>query len=483
MNGVQIMKRFFLFMGMLFFLAIFLPEGAVAGPSGSVQCDSYKMDLTGTAFVYGVSYTEHVVLEKVKKSGSAQGQWKLTAFETTSIFPGTLPVQIDRVDRQSLGYGMWMDVHSVAAGNVVRASIIASNIVLDVVGNRIGYIKTNVWCGTISGKQVSFKWHQQSPTEPVLTGPLTLQGEQIKVEIASPKIDERYVFSEAAPGTITFTATARATPASYSSQLVWSVEGVPGSTMTIEPANATGPSIKVTYTKLPPQNSGFGRKKLTVRLKVGDCQVGATSNVRLFFPAFAANNPGGAEPNWFYYWKQTSAGVGPVKYAGASVHCGSGSSHRALGYYRNTIFDTVYYICNLRNMGDDFPFMAKKDNNGIMGNVKVFGIDTFAIACRHEYGHYTHYQTWWKQYRTDDKFLDTNRNGILDDKEQLLDKDGDLVPDALEPGMGLNPNNRNTFGIGPDGNDEELLCWMAETNWPIGSANSQDWAKPGKQWK
>ena len=55
---------------------------------------------------------------------------------------------------------------------------------------------------------------------------------------------------------------------------------------------------------------GKGRKKLSVRLKVGDCEAKATANVRLFFPAFATNNPGGGEPNWFYYWKQTSAAVG-----------------------------------------------------------------------------------------------------------------------------------------------------------------------------
>ena len=252
--------------------------------------------------------------------------------------------------------------------------------------------------------------------------------------------------------------------------------------MKVEPANRTGPTIKVTYIKLPPKNSGFGRKKLSVRLKVDDCQAGATSNVRLFFPAFAKNNPGGTEPNWFYYWKQTSAAVGPVRYGGGSHLCSTGAS-RDLGFYRNTIFDSVFYICNLRNLGDDFPFMAKKDNNGNLGDVKVYGIDTFAVACRHENGHYSHYQTWWKQYRTADKFLDTNRNGILDEKEQLLDKDGDLVPDTIESGIGLNPNNRNTFGIGPDGDDEELLCWMAETNWAIGSVNSQDWAKPGKQWR
>jgi hypothetical protein len=118
-----------------------------------------------------------------------------------------------------------------------------------------------------------------------------------------------------------------------------------------------------------------------------------------------------------------------------------------------------------------------------MKDVRVTGIDTFAVACLHENAHYTHFTQWWKQYRTGDKFQDANRNGILDEKEELLDKDGDLVPDALEEGLHVDPKNRNTYGIGPNGDDEEFLCWMAEATWKIGSADMEDWAKPGKQWK
>jgi len=474
--------RLVVFMGMMFILLTFLPEGAAAGPSATVQCDSYKMDLKGTTVMFGVSYTEHVVLEKVQKSGDAQGKWKLTNFEQTIIYPQPINFPMNQLDHHDVGHGMWMDVRTIVAGNTVHTQVVKSNIVLDVVGNRIGYVNTNVWCGTISGKQASFKWHKESPTEPTLTGPVSLQGERIKVEVTSPIMGKGYFFSETAPGVLTFTAAAKATPAKYSSQLVWEIEEAPGSEMMVVPADRTGPTIQVTFTKLPPKNSGFGPKKLSVRLKVDDCQVAATSDVRLFFPAFAKNNPGGSEPNWFYYWKQTSAATGPVRYGGGSNLCSTGAS-RDLGFYRNAIFDSVFYICNLRNLGDDFPFTAKKDSNGILGDVKVYGIDTFAVACRHENAHFSHYQTWWKQYRTTDKFMDTNRNGILDGKEQLLDKDGDHVPDAIEPGIGLNPNNRNTFGIGPEGDDEELLCWMAETHWQIGIADSQDWAKPGKQWR
>lgn len=465
-----------------FFLVASTSNVSRSGSSATVQCDSYKISLGGVITTYGSTYTEIMTLEKIHKSGGAQGKWKLTRFEQIIQFPATLPFSLDKVVHVDMKHGMWIDVKSVAVSNLVHTWLVKSNIVFDVVGNRIGYKDKNVWCGKISGNQATFKWHEENPNEPTLTGPVSLQGERISVNITSPSNDKRYVFSKSVPGQITFTATAKASPSKYNSQLVWAVEVIPGSQIQVEPANYTGPTIKVTYTNLPPANISFGRKKISVQLKVDNCQVETTSNVRLFFPAFATNNPSGSEPNWFYYWKQTSAAIGPVRYIVSSSNCTS-EGNRTLGFYNSTFFDSVFYICNLRNLGDDFPYKAKTYKNNIMSNVKVYGIDTFAITCTHENAHYQHYQNWWKQFRTTNKFQDTNRNGILDIKEQDLDKDGDLVPDAIEPKNGLNPNNKNTYGIGPDGNDEEFLCWEAETKWSIGSANKEDWAKPGKQWK
>jgi hypothetical protein len=241
--------------------------------------------------------------------------------------------------------------------------------------------------------------------------------------------------------------------------------------------------IKVTYTNLPKANSDLGLKTITATLKHNRCQAQAQKELRFFFPALAKNNPGGAEPNWFYYWAQTSACVGPARFGGGTGQCSINTSSRDLGYYRNTVFDTIYYICDLKNLGPDFPFVAKRIDGGKWADLRVTGIDTFGAACLHENAHYTHFTQWWKAYQTADKFLDTNKNRILDEKEEKLDKDGDLVPDALEEGLHLDPKNRNTYGIGPDGDDEEALCWFAEAGWKIGKADKEDWAKPGKQWK
>ena len=93
-------------MGMVLFLITSLPEGASAGPSATVQCDSYKMDLKGTSVNFGVSYTEHVVLEKVQKSGNAQGKWKLTNFEQIIVYPRPINFAMNQVDHHDLGHGM-----------------------------------------------------------------------------------------------------------------------------------------------------------------------------------------------------------------------------------------------------------------------------------------------------------------------------------------------------------------------------------------
>ena len=74
--------------------------------------DSYKMDLQGTTKTFGVSYTEHVVLEKLQKSGNAQGKWKLTGFEQTIMYPQPVNFSINKVDHHDLGHGMCMDGHT-----------------------------------------------------------------------------------------------------------------------------------------------------------------------------------------------------------------------------------------------------------------------------------------------------------------------------------------------------------------------------------
>ncbi len=307
--------------------------------------------------------------------------------------------------------------------------------------------------------------------------------EKIQVSIKTQDGQDKYCFSETSPGKLEFTLAADVTPAALADEVAWTIPQLAGSTLTITPANSRGRTIKVTYTGLPKNNSDFGVKKIGAAILKGRCLGEATKELRFFFPALAKNNPGGSEPNWFYFWKQTSACVGPARFGGDSVKCESGAGGHDLGYYRNAAFDSFYNICDLKYQGPDFPFKAWSSKGGDLVLRDVTGIDTFAVACIHENAHYTHAIQWWKKHKATDKFDDPNRNGVKDDVEQKLDKDGDLVPDALEKGLQLDPANKYTHDPNRKSDDEEVLCWIAEATWQVGKADKEDWAKPGKQWK
>jgi len=337
----------------------------------------------------------------------------------------------------------------------------------------------------------TFHWRESQPDGESFTDyRLTIRAEigepckeKIGLSIRTGDGRDKYCFSEGSPGKLEFTLTAEVTPPAYADEVTWTLPDLPGSTRAVSPADAKGRTIKVTYTNLPKRNADFGPKTVTASIVHGSCRAQDQIEIQFFFPKMAKNNPGGTDPNWFYYWSQTSARVGPARFGGGLSKCVVDPNARNLGYYRSEIFDTVYYICDLRALGPDFPFLAKRIVGNKWGEAKVTGIDTFAVACLHENAHYEHFTQWWKAHRTSDRFEDTNRNGIKDDRERKFDKDGDLVPDALEEGLHLDPKNGNTYGIGPDGDDEEALCWFAETTWKIGKADKEDWAKPGKQWK
>ena len=128
--------------------------------------------------------------------------------------------------------------------------------------------------------------------------------------------------------------------------------------------------------------------------------------------------------------------------------------------------------------------MVKWPGGSNISEVPVTGIDTFAAASYHENGHYSHFKNWWFAHKAANPFSpseDMNKNSIKDSAENQLDRDQDLIPDAHEPGLGFDPNKKYTYkGIKED--DEELLAWKDESKWQVGSANKEDWAKPGKQW-
>ena len=73
--------------------------------------------------------------------------------------------------------------------------------------------------------------------------------------------------------------------------------------------------------------------------------------------------------------------------------------------------------------------------------------------------------------------------------EHNSDLDRDFIPDDREAELGFDPNSRDTYGMGRrDGDcdcdywdDSEITAYQAQESWPVGSADKEDWADPGKQ--
>jgi hypothetical protein len=475
-----------------FFLLIFLLlvlEAVPAAWAGSVKCPRYTVVVEGITSplpVPEISYRERLEMHKVTDSPGYDGRWQIDRFEQENIYshPTTIPFgPLHTNQRIELGLGQWLQCQSSATGNSVLSVCTEGNAFLDVSRGRIGSAKSGRWIGKFSGKEVTIRFSPESVIEPDLKGEVQeLKAGQINLVITAPVAKQKIAYSADSPGVLELDLKAQVTPAENQNEIQWEIPEIEGSQKKVEPASEQGPSIHVTYRGLPSQNQAFGKKTIRATVKSGACQAEDEREIQVFFPRDAKNHPGGETPNWFYYWSQTKARVGPAKFGGLIKGCSGGSGRDGtVGYYRNEAFDDFYYICDLKRLGADFRFQTVKWSGNLPDNVSVTGIDTFAAASRHENAHLRHFKDWWAAHRTSDKFKDTNRNGILDSVEEQKDKDGDLVPDLLEPGFGLDPTKKSTFGVADD--DEEILTWKAEGEWSIGGADLEDWAKPGKQWK
>jgi len=455
--------------------------------AGSVKCPEVGVILSGIGGVGGGhTYQEIVELHKKRGGKGYNGKWQVHRFTQINTYPHPVKPPISTSNIVQFGHGMSMKCDAHAGGNQVISVCTGGNLTLDVVNNRIGSRITNIWIGKIQGDHMSLKFHKENPFEPTITGTIKkIRNGRLKLNISQPSSNQKYVYDTNSPGKLKMTLKASVTPPEYKSDVKWTIPEIPGSTRTVTPASATGDSIEVEFEDLPSSNSSFGKKTIQAEVDAELCKAEDTKNVTVFFPRDADNNPGGSEPNWYYYWSQTSAKKGPAKYGGLSGQCASGQSgdrDNLIGYYRYIHRDPHYFICDLRRLGNDFKFTAVRlrTNPFSIDSEEVKGIDTFAVASYHEYGHYKHFKDWWFQF---------NPNPIRSTGGHMkpgYDKDGDFIPNTVEPGINLDPNTKYTlrqYDPNIDLDDEEYLTWLEEAKWVIGSANNEDWAKPGKQWR
>ncbi|MBS3751723.1 MAG: hypothetical protein KGY39_09495, partial [Anaerolineales bacterium] len=70
------------------------------------------------------------------------------------------------------------------------------------------------------------------------------------------------------------------------------------------PAGGADVMCLLRYHEMPQKYDDFGKKTITMRLGGEESPWNYYQDVELFFHAEGTGNPGGQDPNWFYYWKQ-----------------------------------------------------------------------------------------------------------------------------------------------------------------------------------
>ncbi|GEM_PF-799100 len=326
--------------------------------------------------------------------------------------------------------------------------------------------------------------------------------ENISIEIVSPKHQSRHVFTDKKEGTLTIEFEAKVTPEKYANAVEWDIPQLDGSIRKVYPASLTpnpkGSKILVTYKGLPTYNDAFGKKTIKARLKVEGCTIEDAKEIAIFYPRDEKNNPQGKYPNWFYYWRQTPAGMPFGHNVRINFDCEgvplnkcvcidkNGNRTNVAGMYNYDLSDyKTVNVCDLRKNADNpetFEINIPAIKLSIpqtLAERKIFKytyIDTFAVVIMHEFTHFLNNHNFWP-YGYD----------------PLFDRDRDTLPDRIESDLGLDPKKKLTYWEdklrnpqNPDeywADDEELLTLSATYDYPIGTFDQYDWAKPGKNWQ
>ncbi len=485
------MRQWFLFSMIVTFLVWASSGTALAARA---KCPELSVYLEGSTTAMGVVYTERLTMHKVSGGSAYDGKWLVDEFEQQIDYPWnlipTVPPTSTRVD---MGLGMWMDNQSRQVGpRTLLITSTAGNYTLDVVGGKVGLASTGRYSGSISGDEMSFKFDPANVNEPMLKGKILRggQGEDIDLAIAimNDASGGRFCYSTDTPATLQLVLEARVTPAGRAGDVEWTLPEIPGSVRLVNPVDSRGPYLTVTYKLLPENNTSFGEKTITARIRSGACKAEESKKIKIFYPSIAENNPGGRDPNWFYYWSQTPA----AKPGGHTVNLVYGGHPYSFCHWEGEgtagFFNPLHhqhrtvYVCNLTSIGGSsmsnrFPLLSRNQPLNTVGILEGWGtttyIDTFATVVMHENEHVRLYEMW--------------KTGKSEAQLTAEDSDGDGVPDAKEEQFGFNPALKQTWLSAGDTAkikyDEEWLCYEAMRGHTPGSLDKYDWSRPGKQWQ
>jgi len=354
----------------------------------------------------------------------------------------------------------------------------------------------------------------------------------IKFEFVTPKGDpvaaadtmgegrNEYTYSAASPGTFDINFQAKVMPAAADlnkikddvSFMAGAVAADMGTWAGANPngrATAVPPHLeaKITFSGLPASNGDFGRKTATLLWKGFGIE---RTFYEVFFPRgdmpVATNNPGGTDPNWFYYWTQLYATASTVRHDAATATPGAtpamttwsyaaardknlmvfGAGNPTAGrpYGVGEFFSGVdWHVCTMIHEGQHITQIATADPL-----VPSAGADSFQYGWSFNQGTHNH---WTKG--PDGQW---GRAGVDDDGNGTVDDAKPLPP--FEPGRGDDVNLSKTVGV-PAGYNNWPDAWAL----PVPNAGpspiesqainasdtamnehdyaDRDWADPGKQ--
>lgn len=461
--------------------------------AAKATCPELSVYLEGSSNNMGVVYTERLTMHKVSGGPGYDGKWLIDELEQQMDYPWELkPMVPPTSTRVDMGLGMWMNNFSRQVGpRTLLITSTAGNYQLDVAGGKVGLLATGRFSGSIVGDEMTFKFDPASPAEPVLKGKIVRGGQAVDLELSISLLNDthggKFCYSTDTPATLKLVLEARVSPGDRASDVEWTLPEIPGSTRIVQPVDCRGPYVTVTYKLLPERNSSFGQKTILARIRSGACKAEDSKTVKIFYPSTAENNPGGRDPNWFYYWGQTPA----AKPAGHTVNLVYGGHPYSFCHWEGEgtagFFNPLHhehrtvYICDLTAVGGStmsnrFPLLSRTQPPNINGSLDGWRtstfIDTFATTVIHENEHIRMYEMW--------------KMGKTAAQLESEDGDGDGVPNDKEEQFGFDPVRKQTWlSTGETAKikyDEEWLCYEAMQGHVPGSLDKHDWSRPGKQW-
>ena len=299
---------------------------------------------------------------------------------------------------------------------------------------------------------------------------------QGEIEFADGTPDHAFDASAAGRAEIGVEGKAWLAGADVSEQIRWRLESMPAPTER-SPEEARGARVTLAYEGLPRRNHAFGPKTVTARVESGPCACERVAKARLFFAPLATNHPPGdggtgkdrtGDPNWFYYWLQTKAtgGVDPSRLEYQSnIAAVNSPTDNVSGRYEEGP-DRILVSDGVVDGGCRGRMTRAKVPLGVAAKV----IDCFAETIRHESHHRTEWLKWW------------GTKGL----NLFTDSDSDGVPNQVEetqPGCSVVSSRSCTDRPFADNTDREIDAYYVGWTWKIGSADAEDWACQGKQWR